>query len=260
MIADVITAVREVAHAEVMPRFREVGHRRKADGSLVTEADLAAQHALATRLRRIAPVPLVSEEMGAAEREAALAAAGGSFWCVDPLDGTSNFANAIPCFAVSVALLEAGRPALGVVYNPATGELFHASRGDGAWLGDERLPLRAGATRLAEAIAGVDLKRLPKPLAVALAERPPYHSQRNFGSGTLEWCYLAAGRLDLYLHGSQQLWDYAAGSIVLAEAGGFAATFDADDLWSGSPGKRAVVAALDGEAFAAWRDWVRSRV
>ncbi len=138
------------------------------------------------------------------------------------------------------------------------GELFHASRGAGAWLGDERLPLRPGAKGLRDAIAGVDLKRLPKPLAVALAERPPYHSQRNFGSGTLEWCWLAAGRLDVYLHGDQQLWDYAAGSVILAEAGGHAATFDADDFWSGPLRSRAVVAALDGEAFVAWRSWIRA--
>jgi len=260
VIADVITAVREVAHAEVMPRFRGVGHRRKADGSVVTEADLATQRVLAERLARIAPVPMVGEEMSAVEREAALAAAGGAFWCVDPVDGTSNFAIGIPFFAVSVALFASGRPALGVVYNPATGELFHATRGGGAWLGDERLPLRPGGSRLAESIAGADFKRLPKPLAVELVARPPYHSQRNLGAGTLEWCYLAAGRLDVYVHGSQQLWDYAAGSLVLEESGGIAATFDGDDVWTGPVGARAVIAALDRDVFIHWKVWIRAHL
>lgn len=259
MIADVITAVREVAHAEVMPRFREAGRRRKADGSLVTEADLAAQRALAVRLASIAHVPVVGEEMTEAERSEALAGSSGTFWCVDPVDGTSNFANGIPFFAVSVALLESGRPALGVVYNPATGELFHAVRGGGAWLADASLPLRPGASRLAEGIVGADFKRLPPPLAAALAARPPWHSQRNFGASALEWCYLAAGRLDAYVHGNQQPWDYAAGSLVLEEAGGSFAAFDADDLWEGPFGARAVIAALDREAFVAWRQWLRAR-
>ena len=260
MIADVISAVREVAYSEVMPRFREVGHRRKADGSIVTEADLAAQSALAGRLARIAPVPMVGEEMTKAERRAALASTDGSFWCVDPVDGTSNFANGVPFFAISVALFASGRPALGVVYDPATGELFHATRGGGARLGDERLPLRPGAARLDEAIAGADFKRLPPPLAAALAARPPYHSQRNFGASALEWCYVAAGRLDLYVHGGQQLWDYAAGSLVLEEAGGSFATFDAESLWIGPPGARAVIAALDRDAFRAWTGWVRAHL
>jgi len=260
MMADVITAVREVAHAEIMPRFRDAARQRKADGSIVTEADVAAQRALSGGLAAIAPVPMVGEEMTQAERDAALAGSRGAFWCVDPVDGTSNFANGIPFFAVSVALFESGRPALGVVYNPATGELFHARRGAGAWLGDERLPLRPGATRLREAIAGADLKRLPKPLAGELASAPPCHSQRNFGASALEWCYLAAGRLDAYVHGNQQPWDFAAGSLVLEEAGGRCATFDAEDLWAGAFGPRAVIAALDAGTFTAWREWIHARI
>ncbi|MGA8053662.1 MAG: inositol monophosphatase family protein [Burkholderiales bacterium] len=257
MIDALIAAVREVARDEILPRFRAVPHARKADGSVVTEADLAAQRALGVRLEAILACPLVGEEMHNIEREAALADAAGTFWCVDPLDGTSNFANAIPFFAVSVALIENGRPVLGVVYNPVTDELFHARRNGGAFLGDEPLPLRSGAKRLAESIAGVDLKRLPHPLPAVLAAKPPYHSQRNFGAGTLEWSYLAAGRLDLYLHGGQHLWDYAAGSLILDEAGGRASTLEGRDLWGDPPGKRSVIAALDPDAFDAWTLWVR---
>jgi myo-inositol-1(or 4)-monophosphatase len=122
-----------------------------------------------------------------------------------------------------------------------------------------RLPLRAPAASLAECVAGVDFKRIPKKLGDDLATRPPYYSQRNFGCSTLEWAYAAAGRLDLLLHGGQKLWDYAAGRLILEEAGGRMCTlkkddFDADDLW-----KRSVIAAVDPQLFAAWRDWIRSR-
>ncbi len=69
-------------------------------------------------------------------------------------------------------------------------------------------------------MAGVDLKRLDRKLAAELAARPPYSSQRNFGSSALDWCFVAAGRFDVYLHGGQKLWDYAAGALILEEAGG----------------------------------------
>lgn len=255
-VAAAIAAVRHVARAEIVPRFRAVVRRRKSDGSVVTEADLAAQHALAERLQAVRPCALVGEEMARGDRQAVLDSAGGSFWCVDPLDGTSNFANAIPFFAISVALFVDGRPVLGVVYNPAVDELFHARIGGGAWLGDEQLPLREGATSLRDAIAGVDLKRLPPKLAQQLAAQPPFHSQRNFGAGTLEWCYLAAGRFDVYLHGGQSLWDYAAGSVILAEAGGRAATMDGESFWTGLPGPRSVIAALDPGLHEVWTRWV----
>jgi len=84
-------------------------------------------------------------------------------------------------------------------------------------------------------------------------------SQRNFGASTLEWCYVAAGRFDVYLHGGQKLWDYAAGSLILAEAGGHYCTltsddFGADDLWH-----RSVIAARDAQLFESWKRWVRAR-
>ena len=85
-------------------------------------------------------------------------------------------------------------------------------------------------TDLARTVADVDFKRIPKGLADRIAVDPPYYSQARFGCSTLEWCNLAAGRLDLYLHGGQMLWDYAAGSLILREAGGQVYTLDNDDF------------------------------
>jgi myo-inositol-1(or 4)-monophosphatase len=178
---------------------------------------------------------------------------------VDPIDGTTNFVAGLPFFAISVAYFVEGRAVVGVVYDPATREMFAASRGGGVTMNGLKLPLRPPAASLAECVAGVDFKRIPKKLGDDLATRPPYYSQRNFGCSTLEWAYVAAGRLDLLLHGGQKLWDYAAGRLILEEAGGRMCTlkkddFDADDLW-----KRSVIAAVDPQLFAAWRDWIRSR-
>lgn len=260
MLQAVIDAVRIVARTQVMPRFLNVAHQRKADGSLFTEADVAAQDALVAALDRICPVPVVGEEMSAAEQAQRQLAGQAGLWCVDPIDGTSNFVYGVPYFAVSVALVEHGRSQIGVVYNPVADEMFYARRGGGAFLNGQALPLREPVARMRSAIAGIDFKRIPAPLAAALAARPPYSSQRNFGAGTLDWCCVASGRFDLYLHGGQKFWDYAAGSLILEEAAGSMCTLTRDDFWSDDLWQRSVIAARDPALFAQWRDWVRAHL
>lgn len=251
--------VRDIARAEILPRYLNSARNRKADGSLFTEADMASQQRFSEALPAFLPGAVLGEEMTAAEQAALWRDGARGLWCIDPIDGTTNFANGIPLFAVSIAYLIEHEPVIGVVYNPITDESFYAARGAGAFLNGAELPLRAGATELRDAVAGVDFKRISHHLGDELAVRPPYYSQRNFGSSALEWCFVAAGRLDVYLHGGQMLWDYAAGRLILEEAGGRMCTlkkddFDADDLW-----KRSVIAAVDPQLFAAWRDWIRSR-
>ena len=90
MLDAVIAAVREVAQQEVMPRYLRVAHSRKADGSVFTEADIAAQEALATRLKAIDPCPMLAEEMTQEEQAERWLAGGEGLWCVDPIDGTSD--------------------------------------------------------------------------------------------------------------------------------------------------------------------------
>jgi myo-inositol-1(or 4)-monophosphatase len=180
-------------------------------------------------------------------------------WCIDPIDGTSNFVRGLPYFAVSVALVREGRSTIGVVYNPVADEAFAAELGRGAFLNGEWLLSRTVATSLSGALANVDMKRLGAKLVEQLAVNPPYASQRNFGASALDWCYTAAGRYDLYLHGGQKLWDYAAGSLVLQEAGGQVCCLDRDDFDLGEVWQRSVLAALDPKLFEEWKDWVRAR-
>ena len=253
-----LAAVREVARVEIMPRYLKVAHERKSDGSLFTQADIAAQESLSRELARIAACPLLGEEMPADEQRRVWQTAA-EFWCVDPIDGTSNFVNGIPYFAVSVALMRAGRPVVGVVYDPVADEAFYAEAGKGAWLNGTPLPIKLAAPeRLARAIAGADLKRLSRRMAEAIGGQPPCHSHRNFGASALDWCYVAAGRFDVYVHGHQKLWDYAAGALILAEAGGHMSTLDEDDFWAGEVWERPVVAGLGESVFAEWRDWLRA--
>lgn len=260
LLPRVCDVVRAVAAEQVMPRYLKVARQRKHDGSLCTEADLAAQAALVTKLSELRPVPVVGEEMTREQQAEQWLAGDAGLWCVDPIDGTSNFVNGVPYFAVSVAFMRAGRSVLGVVYDPVSDEMFYAARGAGAWLNGERLPIKDHVPPLRGAMANVDFKRLPRALARAIVDAPPFASHRNYGAGTLEWCYVAAGRFDVYLHGGQKLWDYAAGCLILEEAGGSMASLEHEDFWAASLWQRSVVAALDPALFDAWRTWVHAHL
>jgi len=256
MLQAVIEAIDAVARDEIVPRHLNSRRERKADGSLVTEADRAASTALIAALARIAPHPVVSEEMAQEEQRALWRSGDGTLWCIDPLDGTSNFASGITQFAVSVALLRDGRPALGVIHAPLLGETFSACAGAGARLNGAPIRLRQPAARLRDAIAGIDFKRLDARLATRLATTPPYHSQRNFGSSALELAYTASGRYDVYIHGAQKLWDYAAGALLVEESGGVLAAIDGADFWSQDPWQRSVLAASTPALLDLWRSWI----
>jgi myo-inositol-1(or 4)-monophosphatase len=250
--------VREIADRELPTRFCCHSGSRKADGSLVTEADLIMQKALSETLQRHWPdIAVLGEEMEPSAQQEALQGAETGVWCIDPLDGTSNFYNGVPYYAVSIALLRNNRVESAVVYDPSRRECFAAARGQGAWLNGERLPARFSPTPLSQGLGLIDLKRLPRALASRLASDPPYKSQRSFGAVALDWCWLAAGRCHLYLHGRQKLWDYAAGHLILLEAGGSAVTLEGEPVFVPTLQPRSSAAALDAEIFEQWAQWLR---
>ncbi len=252
----VIERVTATAREVLLPRFARVARRVKADGSIVTEADSVMQQRLAARLQETWPgIAVLGEEMPAAEQQALLDA-GGPLWVLDPLDGTSNFAHGIPFFSVSLALIDSAGVRLGVVYDPLRDECFEAVRGDGARCNGVPLQCDSAPLELARCAAIIDFKRLPAPLACRLASEPPYASQRSYGSVALDWCWLAAGRGQLYLHGRQRLWDYAAGSLILAETGGRACTLTGEAIGVGDLQPRSVIAASNPPLFDPWRGWL----
>jgi myo-inositol-1(or 4)-monophosphatase len=253
--------VRSAAREELLPRFRRTARVEKQDGSWLTEADLAMQSRLQAALAERHPeIALLGEEMEAAEQEALLAEAGSGaagLWVLDPLDGTSNYAAGIPLFSVSLALMRHGRIEAGIVYDPAHDESFAALRGHGATLNGAPLHAAAAGIPLAKTTACIDFKRLPAALAARIAATPPYSSQRSIGSVALDWCWVAAGRFHLYLHGRQRLWDYAAGSLILEEAGGFADTLDGTPAPLGLAPRSAVCSA-ERQLFDQWQGYLRA--
>ncbi|MEN8213155.1 MAG: inositol monophosphatase [Pseudomonadota bacterium] len=256
---DVLTElVRSAALEILMPRFRQVQASLKQDGSLVTEADLLLQQRIAGELKEQWPeIAFLGEEMPASEQAALLKQRDAGLWVLDPLDGTINFASGVPNFAVSLALLDADGVNLGIIYDPCRDELFSATRGNGAILNGQPLQLPQDKSMpLAECVAEIDLKRLDLELRIRLVSSMPFRSQRNFGSGALDWAWLADGRYQLYLHGGQKLWDYAAGSLILAEAGGSATTLDNRPLLDGGIAPRSVVGAVTPELHRSWLEWL----
>ncbi len=252
--------VREVAQTAVMPRFLNTAVSTKSDGTRLTEADLHAQALFAQKLPQIIDCPMLGEEMSADEQHAIWQHATTGLWVVDPIDGTNNFINGLPHFALSVAYIRHGCAQLGAIFHPMMQEMFTAERGHGAHLNGRPLPLRNTPKKLHESIAGVEVKYLRSgKLASRMQTLHPFGSQRSMGSSTLDWCYLAAGRYDLYLHGGQKLWDYAAGALIYEEAGGRLATLEGDDFWSGEHVfKRSVIAGLQPDLFERWLAWIRA--
>ena len=252
------TLIRDVAARELMPRFQRVGHDVKADGSLLTEADLAVDQAIHAALAERWPeIGFLSEEMEREQQEALLAQGDRPLWILDPVDGTSNFVAGIPYFAVSLALIEKGQPVIGVTYDPVRDECFSAEKGKGCFLNGTPLTTRSPGIELKHAVALVDFKRLKTTLRARLTESSPFGSQRNFGSCALEWCWMAAGRGHVYLHGGMKLWDFAAGSLILAEAGGHACTLDGESVFVPRMVARSVIAAPSEDLFKPWVQWLQ---
>lgn len=201
--------------------------RYKGKGNLVTQADLDSERTILDVLHREFP------EHGIVSEERSPKFAGSScVWYVDPLDGTTNFAFGLPCFAVSVALVDNGEPLLAVIYDPLRRELFVAQRGHGATLNGQRIYASSKdghETVMAAFDLGYDEQARQHAMAVAAKLRPEVMSLRLIGSAVLGQAYVACGRFDLYFHRFLYPWDVAAGQLLVREAGAFACD------WSGEP-------------------------
>lgn len=228
---DLISVARTAG--EILSRyFRRRGftHATKTGrANVVTEADLASQGLITEELSRRFPcVPVIGEEgeTGPFPRK-------GTYFLVDPLDGTLNFLHGIPFFSVSIALMREGRPVAGVVYAPALGELFHAAKGVGAFFNGRKLD-RPGEKALHEAIAVTGWPYDPALLGWAQRSlslvQEKVQEVRILGASSLEMCYVAAGLIDVYWEVGLYPWDLAAGWAMVEEAGGTVSDLDGDEF------------------------------
>ena len=246
----------KAAKEELLEKFTRVTGYKKADGSIVTEVDLAMQKRLYQELQENWPgIAMLSEEMSVEEQKNVLKN-GGPFWCLDPLDGTSNYAAGIPYFAVSLSLIDSDEVVVGLVYDPIRDECFSAEKNSDPLLNDNALKLNLQVKDISESIAIIDFKRLPEELSVRLIKEQPFASQRNFGASALDWCWMAANRGHLYLHGKQNIWDYSAGLFIFQKAGGCACSFEGEDIFINQLIGRSVIAAENDVLLKKWKNWV----
>ncbi len=201
----------------------------KAPNDFVTEVDHAAEAAIIDTLLAAYPGHgILAEESGSTRG----ARDSEYVWIIDPLDGTTNFIHGLPTYAVSIGLAFRNQMQQAVVYDPARNDLFYATRGRGAYLNDKRLRV-SRRSRMADALIGTgfpfrkgdDLARylhmMEKVMKVCAGMRRP-------GAAALDLCYVAAGWYDGFFETGLSPWDVAAGSLLVAEAGGLIGNFTGD--------------------------------
>jgi myo-inositol-1(or 4)-monophosphatase len=185
---------------------------------MVSDADREAEHAIAALLRVERPDDGLLGEEGAHED-----AASGRRWVIDPLDGTTNFLYAFPAFAVSVALEDESGGLVGVVLDPVRDELFAAERGAGATAGGTPLKVRDRVPLDRALVAtgfGYSPERRAEQAEVVRRILPAVRDIRRAGAAALDLAWLAAGRLDGFYERGINRWDWAAGRLLVTEAGG----------------------------------------
>jgi myo-inositol-1(or 4)-monophosphatase len=202
--------------------------RHKGEVDLVTEADERAERAIEEVLQEAFPTyGILTEESGE------LAGEGDARWIVDPLDGTTNYAHELPIFTTSIALERAGEVVLGVVHDPMAEEMYAAERGGGATLNGRTIRV-SDADELIQALLATSFASDRKDIPVGLDLFGRFTSLtqgvRQLGSGALDLCYVAAGRIDGCYERGFSVWDVAAGSLILEEAGGTATDYQGRNL------------------------------
>lgn len=244
LLEQVIKAARAAGEVVLEVYERGCDALEKSDGSPVTEADERSQEVIVSRLREIgAGAPIVAEEAPTSPRLSAK----GSFWLVDPLDGTKEFLGGTGEFTVNIALIEDRVPVLGVVLAPAHGALYAAGTGRGAFV-EDGAGRRAIATRGVPAEGATVVSSRSHGDAGALQRFSAGRSvARTVSAGSsLKFCLLAAGEADIYPRfGRTMEWDTAAGDAVLRAAGGLVLDLDGRPLRYGKPG-------FENPHFVAW--------
>lgn len=218
-------------------KIKDAKIKTKGDANnFVTEYDVAVQHFLEEKLSEIFPsASFLAEEEG----EGNNSLSDGLTFVIDPIDGTANFMYSVGHSAISVALLDNGVPMFGGVYNPYTDEYFSAVKGQGACLNGEKISVSDrtdGAAIIAVGTApyyketrGKDTAKLIYDLLMTFGDI------RRFGSAALDICYVAAGRFDGFCELMLSPWDFAAGALILEEAGGKITDFKGNKLEYGKP-------------------------
>jgi len=208
---------------------------RKGPGDFVSKADLRAEEIIKAELSKARPgFGFLAEESGETPAPEGTAAEGGenTRWIIDPLDGTTNFLHGIPHWSISIALEKDGKMLAGVIYDPCKDEMFYAERGLGGFVNSKRLRVSARndldsalfATGIPFGLHNEDtMTTFNKRLANTGLKTA---GTRRYGSAALDCAWVAAGRYEAYWEEPINMWDVAAGLVLVSEAGGKVTTLD----------------------------------
>lgn len=224
----------QILAVDIAREAGELARRRRSEGvalaatksslaDIVTEADREVEQLIRDRLAAARP-----DDGFLGEESDPHPGTSGVTWVVDPIDGTVNYAYGIPHYAVSIAAVTGEPDPAGwiaqaaVVYTPVVDELFRASRGEGAWLGERRLQVSTvtDAGALLATGFGYDPATHDGDIARVRRLMPLARDLRRAGAASLDLAYVAAGRLDGYFERGLKPWDHAAGALLVTEAGG----------------------------------------
>ena len=218
-------------------KIKDAGIRTKGEANnFVTEYDVAVQRFLEEKLAALIPgVMFLAEEEG----ESGNILTDALTFIIDPIDGTANFMYNVRHSAISVGLFKDKKPIFGAVYNPYSDEYFSAVKGEGAYLNGERISVSErtdGAAIIAVGTAPYyrdTLGRKTSDLIYSLIMK--FGDVRRMGAASLDLCYVAAGRVDGFCEPVLSPWDFAAGALIVEEAGGRISDFNGNELFFGKP-------------------------
>lgn len=204
---------------------------KKDYSDLVTEVDQKVEAFLVDQILKRYPTHGVLGEEGTFKKDLTDI---DTIWVIDPIDGTTNFIQDFPFYAISVGIVHKGEGIMGFVYNPSTNELFHAVKGEGAYVNEQKLELK-GSITLKETVISttmfwedVETKNALHPSLIELYKNT--RGMRMLGGAALSLCEIAKGTLNAYIMPMLSPWDYAGGVIILKEAGGIVTTLTGDDV------------------------------
>ena len=217
MIETAIEAAKKGGEIALKYFETELEHEVKDDKSFVTKADKETEAAILEVLKSKFPEhSFLAEETGESGNKSEY------MWVIDPIDGTANFVNGLPLWAISIGLVKNGEAILAVVYNPLINLLVYAEKGKGLWCNGARSRVSAQEKDKAMITAGVGRAPGVKDKLTAFLKESPNHikTYRYIGSAALELAILARGGTEAFIAFGNSKWDYAAGTLLVQEGGG----------------------------------------
>jgi myo-inositol-1(or 4)-monophosphatase len=202
---------------------------KKDNNSPLTSADLASENFIIQKLQsEFGNIGIVSEEKPEKDN---LNNIKGDYFVIDPLDSTKNFINNIPFFDISIALISNNEPIIGIVYDPIHLSLYSAIKDNGAFLNQKKIKTRL-FTSLNSLDINFNLNKLEPDFATNIYKAiiPYTNSVRHLGNAVLETCKIAEGNIDALINQYLWLWDIAACTLIVEEAGGFVSNLDGEKL------------------------------